>query len=122
MSNIATVQRRLGVLPSSHWDNMTIGALRAFQSGGSGAFPMQATGHADPPTLANLGYYDPLDEMEPDQRAYLSGTGSKPGTFLRDLAATTNQVPQWGWLGLGAALLGLGFWGWRQSMKKKGGS
>jgi hypothetical protein len=120
MSNLANVQRRLGVPASSHWDAMTTGALRAFQSGSHGVFPMQPTGHVDPPTLANLGYYDPLDEMTPASQAYLSGTGEKPGTFWRDLAATTNQVPQWAWLTLGAGMIGLGWWGWHQSAKKKG--
>jgi hypothetical protein len=118
MSNLTAVQQRLGVPATAHWDGMTLGAIRAYQSGGRGVYPMQATGHPDPATLANLGYYDPLALMDPAQADWVTGKDSKPGTYLRDLAGATNQVPQWAWLATGALLLGLGWWGWHQSKKK----
>lgn len=107
------VQRRLGVPVSNEWDPVTLGAMAAFQGGRPGGFPMSPHGHPDPATLINLGYYDPIAESSPKQRAYLQG-GEKPGTFGRDLAGAANQVPWWAWIAVGVGLMGLGYASWRR--------
>jgi hypothetical protein len=93
---IQRVQQKLGVQASGAWDAGTSGAVLAFQQGGSGTYPMQATGHPDPATLLNLGYYAPADVLAEDWLGYLNG-GEKPGTFWRDVCASIDQVPRWAW-------------------------
>lgn len=109
------LQQKLGVPPSGKWDPITMGALAAFQAGNKGLMP---TGHPDVPTLALLGYYDPVEQVPNRWGEYLEGAGKKPGTFARDLASASNQAPQWAWLAVGAVFLGVGFWTWRKSQKK----
>jgi hypothetical protein len=75
---------------------------------------MFPNGHPDPPTLINLGYYDPVEELPAAQRRYVEG-GDRPSTFFRDLGTASNQVPQWGWIALGAGLLLFGYWTYHQS-------
>lgn len=109
---VEDVQRRLGVPPTGEWGAVTMGALAAYQGSGAGPFPMTPHGHPDPATLINLGYYDPLEEMNPRHASYVAGDGERPGTFGRDLATTMSQVPRWGWLVVGAGLLGVGYLSW----------
>jgi hypothetical protein len=80
---------------------------------------MYPTGRPDPATLINLGYYDPIEQLTSSQRAYLEGTGEQ-GTFWRDLATASNQVPRWAWVVLGALFVGMGYMAYRNAPKKKG--
>ena len=111
---VEMIQKKLGVPASGHWDPITLGALAAFQAGQPALVP---SGHPDVPTLALLGYYDPLQALDPKWAGYVKG-GKRPGTFGRDLASASNQAPQWAWLGVGALLLGVGFWTWKKSKAK----
>ncbi len=112
-TSIVQAQEQLGVPRSGVWDASTRGAVVAYQAGGSGRWPMSPHGHPDVPTLLNLGYYDVFAEMPRAHREYVVGGGSKPGTFGRDLAGAANQVPRWGWIVAGVALIGLGVWAWK---------
>ncbi len=96
VSSIEAAQGRLGVPVTGVWDSTTDGAAVAYQAGGEGFLPMEPSAHIDPPTLINLGYYDPLAELPSEQRAYVEG-GARPGTVLRDLGTAVNQVPRWAW-------------------------
>lgn len=111
---VATMQKRLGVPPTGHWDAVSRGALLSYQ-GTKGTWPMSPSGHPDPPTLANLGQIDPVGSLDSAWHAYVTGTGSKPSSFGRDLAASSNQIPRWAWLTVGALFVGVGFWTWHRS-------
>lgn len=114
LGTIDILQKKLGVPPSGQWDPITMGALAAFQASQKTLMP---TGHPDVPTLATLGYYDPVAELSPKWASYVDG-GKRPGTLGRDLASASNQAPQWAWLAVGALFLGVGYWTWRASQKK----
>lgn len=118
LGSIDIVQKKLGVPASASWDPITLGAMTAYQASKAGVFPMSAHGHPDPPTLVNLGYYNPIEELPSGQRTYLQ-TGEKPSTFFRDLGSAANQVPQWAWITLGVGFVALGVWTYRKA--KKGG-
>lgn len=96
MSSVEAAQGRLGVPVTGEWDAVTEGAAVAYQSSGEGFLRMDPSAHIDPPTLINVGYYNPLDELPEKQRDYLAG-GERPGTFMRDIGTAINQVPRWGW-------------------------
>lgn len=114
LGSIELLQKKLGVPATGKWDSMTVGALAAFQAGQKALIP---TGHPDVPTLALLGYYDPVAQLSPKWAAYVDGDGAKPSTLGRDLASASNQAPRWAWLAVGAVLLGVGFWTWKKSRK-----
>jgi len=114
--NIDVLQKRLGVPTSKKWDTVTRGALTAYQQSKGAALPMQPSGHPDPATLINLGYYDPLDSLPHAQIAYLEG-GAKPGHFGRDLATVISQVPRWAWFTLGGALVAMAYVSYRGGKK-----
>ena len=117
--SVDVVQKKLGVPITNDWDTVTRGALTVYQGAHKlTAFPMSPTGQPDPPTLVNLDYYDPLEQLNPNWAAYVDGKREKPGTFGRDLAGVSNTVPQWAWIATGIVLLGLGYFSWRQSRKK----
>jgi len=60
-----------------------------------------------------------IETMPREWQDYLAGKGPKPGTYLRDLAASGDQIPRWGYV-LGAAFfLGLGYWAFRKEQKGK---
>jgi hypothetical protein len=113
-SAITLIQKTLGVPATGKWDPITLGALAAFQASHKTLMP---TGHPDVPTLALLGYYDPVAQLRPEWAGYVKGERGKPSTFGRDLGAASNQVPQWAWLATGALLLGVGLWTWKKSSK-----
>jgi hypothetical protein len=101
---IQRVQQRLGVQQSGHWDSSTDGAILAFQQTAKGVtYAMDPSGHPDPATLVNLGYYAPADIFTDEWTSYLAG-GEKPGHFGRDVRASIDQVPRWAW-----ATLAVGF-------------
>lgn len=117
-TDISIVQRKLGVPVSDSWDPATLGAITVYQAANAGAFPMTPTGHPDPPTLANLGYYDPFSLMKPAWADYLQGERAKqPSAIGRDLAGASNVIPQVGWLALGALFVGLGAVSWYRREK-----
>ncbi len=113
--SIELLQKTLGVPPSGKWDPITMGALAAFQASQKKLMP---SGHPDVPTLALLGYYDPVAQLRPAWAGYVKGERGKPSTFGRDLGSASNQAPQWAWLAAGVLLLGVGYWTWRKSNKK----
>lgn len=115
---VELAQRHLGVPESGVWDAATSGAVAVYQQG-PGALPMFPSGAPDPATLINLGYYDPLEHLPRAQLAFLEG-GERPGTFWRDLATASNQIPRWAWLVLGALLLGLGYYSYRKNRPARG--
>lgn len=96
MSSIKSTQGRLGVPVTGEWDSTTEGAAVAYQGSGDGFLPMNASAHMDPPTLINLGYYNPLEELPEPLSEYLAG-GKTPSTLLRDVGTAVNQIPRWGW-------------------------
>jgi len=114
---VETVQQNLGVPVTGAWDAVTMGALAPYQQGADGPLSMFPSGQPDPATLINLGYYDPVEDMPRAQREYLEG-GARPTTFWRDLATASNQVPQWVWIALGAACVGLGYYTLRKPEKR----
>jgi hypothetical protein len=116
LGTIDIVQKKLGVPVTNDWDAVTLGAMTAYQASKVGPLPMLPHGHPDPPTLINLGYYDPVDELPADQRRYVEG-GDKPGTFFRDLGTASNQVPQWAWIVMGIGLIAFGYYTYRQATK-----
>lgn len=119
-SPIDVVQSRLGVPRSGHWDRTTDGAILAYQSSGKGQYPMRATGHPDPGTLANLGYFDPK-EMLPERWANYLGGGEKPGTFGRDVRTAIDQVPRWAWGTVAAAFSVFAIMAYRTDRKREKG-
>jgi len=114
---VDAVQKNLGVPVTGAWNEVTMGALTPYQGASHGGLKMWPTGEPDPATLINLGYYDPFDQLPADQREYLAG-GEKPGTFWRDLATASNQIPQLVWIALGVALMGLGYYSYRLRAKR----
>jgi hypothetical protein len=116
IGSIDVVQKKLGVPGSQHWDPVTLGAMTAYQASKAGVYPMSPHGHPDPPTLVNLGYYDPIAELPEAQRDYVEG-GDKPTTFFRDLGSAANQVPQWAWVALGVSFVAIGVWTYRKAKK-----
>lgn len=100
MSAIQVFQQKIGAPGSGTWDPATIAAVRNFQQGHG----LPATGDADPATLVKAGVYDP----EPR-------SGSP---FMRDLSGAMNQVPRWGWFGVGAVALGLAYASYRSRNPK----
>lgn len=117
MGPIDIVQSKLGVPVTDNWDAATLGAITVYQASNAGTFPMTPTGHPDPPTLINLGYYNPLDLMKPSWASYLEGGRKQPSSIGRDLAGASNIIPQPGWLALGALFLGLGAYAWYRREK-----
>jgi hypothetical protein len=111
------VQRKLGVPVTDEWDAVTLGALTAYQSSGAGPWPMYPHGHPDPATLYNLGYYDPIEELTAEQRAYVEGRRDKPSTFFRDLGGASAQVPRWAWIAVGVGLIAVGIYTYRAAKK-----
>lgn len=119
LGDVDVLQKRLGVPVTNRWDAATRGALAAYQqSKGAGPLQVFPSGHPDPATLINLGYYDPLDHMSHNQVEYLQG-GEYPSSFGRDVAGAFNQVPRWAWLGLGAGFLVMAYVSYRKAYKKK---
>lgn len=114
LGSIELLQKNLGVPPSGKWDPITLGALAAFQASQKNLAP---SGHPDVPTLAMLGYYEPVSQLSPRWAGYVNG-GPRPGTFGRDLGSASNQAPQWAWLAVGVLFAGVGYWTWRKSQKK----
>jgi hypothetical protein len=117
MGPIDIIQGKLGVPITDSWDPATLGAITVYQASNAGVFPMTPTGHPDPPTLINLGYYDPFDRLKPSWADYLDGGRKQPTTIGRDLAGASNVIPQAGWLALGALFLGLGALAWYRREK-----
>lgn len=117
--DVNVLQKRLGVPVSNRWDGATRGAIVAFQQRkGGGPLPMMPSGHPDPATLINLGYYDPLDHMSHAQVQYLEG-GEYPSHLGRDFAGALNQVPRWAWLTLGGGMLIMAYVAYRRAYKQK---
>jgi len=116
---VDTLQRNLGVRVTGEWDATTYGALLAYQQSGRGAYPMSSSGHADPATLANLGYYEPLEAFPGGMREYLAGTGEKPGTFMRDVGTAIDQVPRWAWGAAAVLFGGFAYLAYRGDKKRK---
>jgi len=114
---IQTVQQRLGVQSSGHWDSATDGALLAYQQTGRGTYPMDPTGHPDPATLVNLGYFAPGDILTEEWAGYLTG-GAKPGHFGRDLRAAIDQVPRWAWFTVAGAFGIFAYMAYRTDKKR----
>lgn len=121
MSGIETLQARLGVPRSGSWDHATDGAILSYQTSGKGQIPMRATGHPDPSTLANLGYFDPKEVFTHRWAEYLDG-GEKPGTFTRDLRTAIDQVPRWAWGTLAGAFTVFAVLAYRTDRKREKGS
>ena len=120
-SAIEHVQTELGVPRTGHWDGATDGALKVYQSTHKGGYAMRATGHPDPATLANLGYFDPKEVFTAGWAGYLDG-GEKPGTFGRDLKTSIDQVPRWAWGTLAAAFTVFAVMAYRTDRKREGRS
>lgn len=115
---ITRVQQRLGVPQTGVWDGTTDGAILAFQQTAKGqAFPMDPTGHPDPATLMNLGYYAPGDVFTEEWANYLAG-GAKPGHYWRDVRASIDQVPRWAWATIAVAFGAFGYMAYRTDKKR----
>jgi hypothetical protein len=114
---IQLAQQKLGVSASGRWDAATSGALLAYQASGHGPYPMQPTGHADPATLLNLGYYGATDALTDEWVAWMRG-GNKPGTFWRDARASIDQVPQWAWATLAVGFGAFAYMAYRTDKKR----
>lgn len=117
-TGITRVQQKLGVQQSGEWNNATAGAVLAFQQTGKGQFPMTPTGHPDPATLVNLGYYAPTDALTTPWADYLAG-GDKPGHFWRDLRTSIDQVPRWAWGTVAVAFGAFGYMAYRTDRKRE---
>lgn len=118
LGDTSVVQKRLGVPATGKWDAATRGAMIAYQQSRGGPLPVVPSGHPDPNTLINLGYYDPLDHMAHSQVDYLGG-GEYPSGVGRDVVGVFNQVPRWAWLGLGAGMLVMAYVSYRRAYKEK---
>jgi len=112
------LQSRLGVPRTGHWNAQTDGAIVGYQQTGKGAYPMRATGHPDPATLANLGYFAPKDVFTSGWAGYLTG-GNKPGTFGRDARAAIDQVPRWAWATVAGAFSIFAYVAYRTDRKRE---
>lgn len=111
MDGVAEAQKKLGVPVTGQWDPVTTGAVVSFQQRqGAGPHPMSPHGHPDPPTLANVGYYEPLQVLSPKQRK--AAMGHPTSTFFRDVRSSLNQIPRWGWI---AGAVVFGFMAWRSA-------
>jgi len=109
-TSVESVQRVLGVSLTGKWDNTTRGALLAYQQSANDIrYPMDATGHPDPVTLVNLGYYKPEEVFTEEWSGYLAG-GPKPGHFGRDLRAAIDQVPRWAWVTIAVTFGAFAYW------------
>jgi hypothetical protein len=122
LGSVSDVQGQLGVPNTNEWDAATLAALARFQGQDGGELKMHVTGVADPATLINLGYYDPMDELPRKQAQYLAGDRDQPTTFWRDTATLSNQVPQWIWIVAGVAMTGFGYWVYRRNKKREKGT
>ena len=99
MTDLATLQQKLGLPGSDAWSTATQAAVVKLQLERG----LPATGAPDPATLANAGVYDPLAEAP---------TGK--GTFGRDMITAFNQVPQWAWLLLAGVSGGVAYLAYRR--------
>jgi hypothetical protein len=104
MEPLRIVQQHLGVPQTGKWDDVTGGAILAYQHTHH-TYDMSPDGHVDPATLANLGYYDPGNIFTDEWEAAVA-SGERPSTFSRDLETAIDQVPRWAW-GTTAVLFGL---------------
>lgn len=120
MSGIDVLQTKLGVRRTGAWDASTDGALLSYQQTGKGKIPMRATGHPDPVTLSNLGYFEPGDVFTARWADYLDG-GEKPGTFTRDLRTAIDQVPRWAWATVAGAFTVFAVMAYRTDRKREKG-
>ncbi|SRR5260221_9284569 len=117
---IEHLQQRLGLRQTGTWDGATDGAILAYQGSAKGQYPMSATGHPDPATLANLGYYAPGDIFTSRWAAYLEG-GSKPSTALRDIQTSIDQVPRWVWATAAVSFGVFAYMAYRTDRKREAG-
>jgi hypothetical protein len=112
---VTALQRRLGVAATGEWNDVTLGALAAYQGSGRGRHRMLAHGHPDAPTLVNLGYYEPSKFMPAAQSAHVLGLAERPSSLGRDLSALSNSIPRWIWITAGIAALGAAIYVHKQS-------
>jgi len=119
VNGIEDAQRRLGVPVTGRWDAATTGAAAAYQQKPGGAHRMYPHGKVDPPTLVNLGYYDPVDILPRRLQAYAAGRGDRPSMFFRDLRGASNQVPRWAW-GIATVAFGwVAYRAWRKRQRRE---
>ena len=101
------LRSKLGLPAGSSWEDITPAAMLALQKAG-GVQPMVPSGRFDPSVALNTGYYRLEGVLTSDQAAYVAGSGAKPGTIMRDITASSAQVPRWAWLLIGFGLMGVG--------------
>jgi peptidoglycan hydrolase-like protein with peptidoglycan-binding domain len=109
MSDLEVLQQKLGLAPSSAYDQATQAAVVKFQL----AHKLSPTGEPDPPTLASAGVYDPMEAAPKDLQ--------KKSTLGRDLMTAVNQVPYWAWFVLAALSGGIAFVAYRRRNPKAEG-
>lgn len=117
LHGVEDLRSRLGLPAGGGWTGVTPDALIRLQQGG-GTYPMAPSGRLDPATAINSGYYTLATALSADQVAYVTGSGAKPGTFNRDFATSTAQIPWWAWTLAGVGFVGLG--GYLYYRAKKG--
>lgn len=87
-------------------------ALRSYQQQIGAA----TSGRPNPPTLAALELYDPLDEAP---RSFeREREGKKPGTLGRDFTTSLNQIPRWVYVLLSVGSFGMAYWIYRSARKR----
>jgi len=113
--SVASLRDRMGLPAGSSWKGINSATIIPAQQRAGIAL----TGRIDPQTAIAFGYYSPSEILPPDQLIYAGG-GQKPGTFNRDLATASAQIPWWAWTGIGIGLVGIGVYIYAKNRKKAG--
>lgn len=108
------LRSKLGLPAGAGWSGVTSAVLIPQQQ----RLGLPTTGRFDPPTALAFKYYSDDKILNPEQLAYVRG-GPPVGTFSRDLATSSAQVPWWLWTLLGVGCLGVaGYTLWRAKKRK----
>jgi hypothetical protein len=114
MTEILAVQKALGAPATGKWDAATASRARTVQ----GAHGLMQTGLPDAPLFIALGLEDPKKQATGVTGEYIA-SGEAPGTFVRDLGASMNQIPRLAWGVTAAAFFGLAYWSYRRGAPER---
>jgi hypothetical protein len=102
---VDTLRSQMGLPAGGGWTGVTPATLVPLQA----RLGVPQTGRFDPETAARVGYYD-TGKLVP---------GGQTGTFSRDAATASAQIPWWMWTLAGVSLLGVGGFIWYRGRQKK---
>lgn len=110
---VDTLRNKLGLPAGAGWSGVSSVVLIPAQQR-AGLLP---TGRFDPQTALAFGYYSDDQILPADHLAYVRG-GPQVGSFGRDVATASAQIPWWAWTAAGIGLVGLGVFIYAKNRKK----